>query len=170
MEIDDETLRKLSEHVAEQRRANDIKESEITVLRRREANTQAVLERYADLGERVTGLAHSVEKLILTLLGLAEHQDEIVEKTEQVYRANLLILGKLFKQDGAALSLVKGPEANRLKRILGRKNERLQKLLEREAVSGLDSPAEVLIEIENLQGEILELEQKLRAKSDIETG
>ncbi|MGH7273013.1 MAG: hypothetical protein ACREIQ_00950 [Nitrospiria bacterium] len=167
MEIDDEALRKLSEHVAEQRRTNDIREAEVTVMRRRETNVRLVLERYADLGERVTGLVHSVEKLILTLLGQAERQEEIAEKTEQVYQANLLILGQLFRQNSKLAGLIRGPEANRLKRLLGRKRQRLQKLLEREAVSGLDSPAEVLIEIENLQDEILELEKKL-AKPDAE--
>lgn len=157
-------LRLLSEQVQEQRRANDLKEKEVTVLRRREANVQLLIERYADLGERVSGLADSVSELILALHGREEWYIYSAELLERLEKENLLILGSLTgKKNGEPIKLEEllGQGKARLRALINRHQRRLDKLKNRQAAAGTNSPAELLTEIEDIEAEIVKLQGRL---------
>ena len=163
LQIDDNALQLLSEQIQEQRRANELREQEIMLARRRAANTQMVLERYADLGERVSGLVISVNQLTLELHGQAELYTEVAERVERIDKALLLLAknGNGHKRQAIEVSLGQGPEIASLKRRIMEAHRRLNKLLEQQARQGNDTPVSVLTEIEDLQVKIAEMEHEL---------
>lgn len=107
MDIDPELLKSLREQVeAQVRTEQQIRRQadETAWLRRAEQNRAGMLadivERYADLGERVTGLVNVTMNQQVSLSGVVESLDEIRLELEEVKRLIWILVGALAPKRG----------------------------------------------------------------------
>lgn len=169
MDISPELLDSLKEQVAAQLRTEaQIKRQadETAWLRRAEQNRVGMLadivERYADLGERVTGLVGVTMNQQVSLSGLTESLDEIRLELEEVKRLTWLLVGALAPKRGLDKFLEQADEVSQemsLKRQLISQRRNLQSLQEKQALYGtLDAPVSLIRQIEVTEAEIERLE------------
>lgn len=172
VDFDPELLKSLRDQVEAQLRTEaEIKRQadETTRLRRTEQAKVAMLtdivERYANLGERVTGLLNVMMGQQVSLSGLMETLDEIRLQLEEVKRLTLLLVGAVAPKREIQKFLSQADEVSRemsLKRQIISQRRNLQAWEEKLALYGsLDAPVSLLHQIEQARDEIERLEQEL---------
>lgn len=173
----EDILGKLSENIrAEQARteAEEATRLELAqrnlLLRRQEQNFWAVLDRYANLGEQVTGLTNILqEQMSLAEIirewfeSFATRIEWIEQRLKRLERRTELVLeierGRLNRQgeNGKANQLAKQlAEIDRDSEIRLQMSRRLAELKLKKAQYGLDTPVHILTEIEQLEQELVE--------------
>lgn len=172
MDFDPELLKGLKEQVeaqlrteAEVRRQAD----ETARLRRAEQAKLAMLtdivERYANLGEQVTGLIRVEMARQVGMAGLLETLDEFRLQLEEIKKLTLLLVGAVAPKREIQRFLQQADEVSAkmsLKRQLISQYRNLQSLQEKEAMYGpRGTPLEMVREIEAIRAEIERLEQEL---------
>lgn len=173
MDFDPELLKSLKDQVEAQIRTEaEIKRQadETARLRRSEQAKVLILtdivERYADLGERVTGLVNVTMGQQVSLSGLIETLDEIRLQLEEVKRLTLLLVGALSPKRDIQKFLEQADDVRAemsLKRQLISQRRNLQVLEEKMALYGsLDAPASLIRQIEETRAEVERLEQDLQ--------
>lgn len=169
MDIDPELIKTLREQVEAQLRTEQQirrQADETSWLRRAEQNRAGMLadivERYAGLGERVTGLVNVTANQQVSLSGVVESLDEIRLELEEVKRLIWILVGALAPKRGLDKFMEQAGEVSEeisLKRQLVSQRRNLQSWQEKLALYGpIDAPVSVVRQIEAAEAEIQRLE------------
>lgn len=125
---------------------------------------EAIMERYADLGERVTGLAALIQQSAPSEEAIRIWLKEFSERIERIENVLILILAKIRngKRLNQAQQELDGERRESLKRQLKSHYERLGVLEEKKAAYGdLAAPSYLVTEIENVRRRIRQIEVQL---------
>jgi hypothetical protein len=162
----EEILEKLTQRVqaeqataAELRRQNDLAEQSLNNLERtRQAESQRI-RIWLGIAEQTASLVNQLPEALLLLHGLDENLREVVRRLDRLENVVLLLLsgGNQRKANQLAESI----ERDRKARLIETNKRVLEQLeLKRAAYGNLEAPAHLLIQIEDLQNEIRQLEER----------
>jgi hypothetical protein len=153
---------------AEHRKAQAIEEQNLLAkesLRIAEKARQAEAIRnrmWLQISEDTANFIQKIPQFELILHGLSDKLEKLEEIEERLSRLELGLLLLLGKGEPSKVrALVKDIEQDHKQELLYRYYRRLQKLREQAALYGLATPAEIKIDIEDVEQKVKELEEEL---------
>jgi DNA repair exonuclease SbcCD ATPase subunit len=158
VKAEQETARAEQETASELRRKNDLQAKTLQVESQRNRLWLEISERTANIVQQLPELARVIYGYDEKLEQFPELIEELEERLDRIERAIVLLLSPEGKGSRQAKVITKGIEQDQQKRLIEQLKRRLEKLETKRAQYGIDTPAHLLLEIEDLKDEIKQLE------------
>lgn len=155
VKAEQETAKAEQDTANELRRQNDLKAKTLQVESQRN-------RLWLEISERTANLVQQLPEMALLIHGYDEklsELEELSERLDRIERALVLVLSLVGKTNRQAEAITKSIEQGQEQRVIEQHKRRLGKLEEKRATFGLDAPAHLLLEIEDLRNEIKQLEE-----------
>lgn len=147
---------------AELRRQNDLAEESLKTLKKTQQAEASRNRIWYGISEQTATMVQQLPELALLIHGYDEklsELEELSERLDRIERALVLVLSLIGEGNRQAKAIVKSIEQDQGQRLIERHKRRLGKLEEKRASYGLETPAHLLLEIEDLEKEIKQLEE-----------